>query len=94
MTSEVSKDDLNRIYDAIGPMQRDIAEIKTTLKLMPGPPARPCDFHVQLRKEFDGHLGEHLDTQRGVKQAVIRAAVDIIKLAIGTGVGVLIGLRI
>ena len=88
---EVTKEDLNRIYDAMTPMQQDIAEIKTTLKLLPQPPKQPCQWQEQLRKEFDGHIGVHDKTAWNWKEAFIRAAVDIIKLAVVGGLGLIIG---
>ena len=92
MATEVTKEDLNRIYDAIGPMQQDIAEIKTTLKLLPQPPKQPCQWQEQLRKEFDGHIIAHNVNVRDWKGAFIKASVDIIKLAIVAGLGLVIGM--
>ena len=97
--AEVTKEDLNRVYDKIDALNESVktvvvsvTKVQTTLKNLPAPQKRPCVWHEQLRKEFDGHVDEHDEVARDWRQAAIKAVVDIVKLGVVAGLGVILGL--
>lgn len=86
MPEPATKQDVNRIYDALKPITEaqtktavDIAIIKTKLGDMP---PRPCTFHVELEKDVGAHLKEHSETRRTWRVPVVKALVDMAKMAI------------
>jgi len=87
--SEVTKADIQevhrRIDDMVGEQNQTnicLARIDTTLKLMPKLPKRPCDFHAELKKDFDGHLADHKDNKRIWQRPIIGTVVDLVKMAV------------
>lgn len=83
----------NETNKAISGMAVNVAEIATTMKARPIP-EQPCAWHDQLRKEFDGHIDVHNENVRDWKEAFIKASVDIIKLAVVAGLGLIIGMMV
>lgn len=77
-----TKKDIERLYDKIEPMSVNIAVILTKLEDMPEMPARPCTFHTELKEDVDAHISEHKENVRTWRQPVIRALVDMAKIAI------------
>jgi len=73
--AEVTKEDINRIYDKLDPMGESIVRIETQLKLMVIP-AQPC-------AKLTEHLADCKDTKKTFKTAMIRAVVDVGKVCIG-----------
>jgi len=52
--AEVTKEDINRLYDKIEPIAASVVRILTVLESMPGPPPRPCSTlteHLETHKE-------------------------------------------
>lgn len=91
MAAEVEKSDLNRIYDLITPMQKDIAEIKATIKTLPSPPSRPCSDYTALKKTVDDHIEEHKNNARDWKQSAIRGVMEVAKWAVILALGFIFG---
>jgi len=73
--TDVTKVDIDRIYDKLEPMGKSIVRIETQLKFMVIP-SQPCF-------ELEKHLADCKDTKRTFKTAIIRAVVDIGKVCIG-----------
>ena len=99
MPNGVTKEDLNRVHEriddlakAIAGMAVHVAQIATTLENLPPLPRRPCTWHRQLRRQFDDHIADHEETIRDWRQAVIRAVVDVLKIAFVAGMGLIIGI--
>lgn len=88
---EVTKDDLNRLYDIIEPMRTDIAAIKTKLEIMPAPPKRPCQYHEALKVIVDSHIQSATQNVRDWKLMLIGLAGDLLKYAAIAAVGILLG---
>ena len=80
--AEVTKEDLNRLYDKLEPMAEDLAVVKDRMERLPVLPARPCE-------QLSGHLDEH----KAWKRPIIRAVVDVVKMAIVGAVCFVIGKR-
>lgn len=78
--AEVTKADLNRIYDKLEPMAEDLAVVKDRMERLPA--ARPC-------QQLNNHLNEH----RAWKRPIIRAAVDMVKMAVVGAICFVIGKR-
>ena len=83
---------MDKLYEKINNMAIDIAQIKTKFEMMPPPAKQPCQWHNQLRKEFDSFVLDKKQTSHDWRVTLIRAFVDIAKMAIVAGAGVLIGL--
>ena len=82
---EVTKEDLNRVYDKMEPMAADIAEIKAILKMMPQPEKRPCPYYYALEKAFNIHINEQLTNYRDWKMVgmdMLQSSVKWIVVAI------------
>ena len=73
--ADVTKEDMNRIYDKLDPMERSIVRIETQLSLMTIP-SQPCDKLAE-------HLRECNDTKKTFKTAFIRSIVDVGKVCVG-----------
>ena len=86
--------DNDRLLEKISQMAVDIAEIKTKLAMMPSPPKQPCQWHDQLRKEFDEHVKEHKQYKSDWRKAILDAAIDIAKTAVIAAGGIIAGLLI
>jgi len=87
--AEVTKADIGELHKRIDIMvnrQNDtnivLARIDTTLKLLPKLPNRPCDQHIQLKADFDGHLSEHKEIKRTWQRPIVRTVVDLAKMAV------------
>ena len=90
--SEVTKEDITGVHnriDMVNTTMTDIkvemAEIKTTLKMQPAPPARPCSFHNDLKDDFEEHIGDHKETASLWQKPLVRNVLDLIKMAIVGG---------
>jgi len=83
-----------KIFEKINAMAIDIAQIKTTLEMLPAPPKQPCQWHDQLRKEFDVHIKEHKQIDHDWRSCLIKAGVDLLKTAIIAGAGLVIGVAL
>jgi hypothetical protein len=62
-----------------------IAELNITLKSMPKAPDRPCDQHIQLRKEFDGLVIDKKQSRSMWENAIVSNIVQTLITAITTG---------
>jgi len=85
--AEVTKEDLNRLYDIVEPMREDIAAIKTRIELMPSQRRRPCP-------DFEQHIREHRELQQNVRQMLLNMIPGMIKLAAAAALGALLGAKI
>lgn len=86
--------DTAEIFEKINQMAVDIAQIKTKLEMMPPPPKQPCQWHLQLRKEFDGLVQDQRQVKSDWRKALCEGAVDIAKTAIIAIAGMLIALAL
>lgn len=86
--------DTAEIFEKINQMAVDIAQIKTKLEMMPAPPKQPCQWHLQLRKEFDVLVKEQKQVTSDWRKALCNGAVDIVKTAIIAACGILIALAL
>lgn len=78
--TDITQADLNRLYDKLDPMAEDLAVVKDRMERLPVLPDRPCE-----------QLSVHLDEHKAWKRPVIRAAVDIVKMAVVGAVCFVIG---
>lgn len=78
--ADVTKADLNRIYDKLEPMAEDLAVVKDRMERLPELPPRPCE-----------QLNTHLDEHKAWKRPIIRAVIDVVKITIVGTVCFLIG---
>ena len=62
----------------LGELSISVATIATKIEERP----RPCHEHQELRRDHDAHIEEHKATQRTWQQSVIRAVVDVVKVAV------------
>lgn len=76
----VDSQDISRLYEIIDPMRIDIAEIKTTLKLLPKPEARPCPYLVLIQDRLNAHLSEKIRMGDKWSDTLISATVDLVKM--------------
>lgn len=83
---------MDKLYEKINKMAVDIGMIKTKIEMLPAPPKQPCQWHNQLRKEFDNYMNDRKQNSHDWRLVLIRAFVDIAKTAIVAGAGILIGL--
>jgi selenophosphate synthetase-related protein len=81
-----------KLFEKINEMAVDIAQIKTKLEMMPPPPKQPCQWHLQLRKEFDIHVDDQKQIKSDWRKALCDGGVDIAKTAIIAIAGMLIAL--
>ena len=91
--SEATKEDINEVHKRIDKMVEhqnqtniSLAQIETTLKLFPKPNDRPCEQHVSLKADFDGHISDHKETKQTWQRPVVRTLIDMIKMAVVAGV--------
>jgi hypothetical protein len=80
------------LIEKINQMAVDIASIKTKIEMLPAPPKQPCQWHDQIRKEFDSHISDHKQIKSDWRSAVIGGGVDIVKTLIVAASGVVIGI--
>ena len=87
--SEVTKEDIHEIHQRIDTMvqhQNDtnvkLAEIATTLQLLPAPPDRPCHFHDELRSEVVNHLEDHDQAKKLWQRPIISGLIRMAQLGI------------
>ncbi len=87
--SEVTTQDIHEVHQRIDKMvdhqnqtNIELAEIKTTLKLLPkpDPEPRPCHYHEEVRADLDEHLESHAETKRLWRTPIIKAAIDLAKM--------------
>ena len=86
--------EIGKIFEKINSMAIDIAQIKTKLEMLPAPPKQPCQWEIQLRKEFDSHIAEHRQLKRDWRTTLIRSSVDVAKTALIAAAGMLIALAL
>ena len=98
--SEVTKADIAEVHKRIDLVNATLTEvkvgmmeIKTTLKMMPRPPDRPCSFHKDLKADFNGHIGDHKETAGLWQKPLVRNVLDLIKMAIVGGLAWFFGSR-
>jgi len=98
--SEVTKADIAEVHNRIDQVNTtmtevkvEMAEIKTTLKMQPGPPKQPCSFHNDLKNDFDTHIGDHKETASLWQKPLVRNVIDLVKMAIVGGVAWFFGSR-
>lgn len=94
--SEVTKEDIAEVHkriDKVGEHQNRtniaLARIETKLEMLPEPPdlpARPCEQHVSLKEDFDGHIIDHKETKQTWQRPVVRTLIDLVKMAVVAGV--------
>ena len=72
--NEVTKEDINRIYDKLEPMASDISSIKADLRYRPVY-ERPCEGLKE-------HLQSHKAKETVWNSTWVQACVDIVKIAI------------
>ena len=88
--SEVTKADINEVHKRIDRMVEhqnqtnlSLVRIETKLEMLP---ERPCDQHVSLKADFEGHISDHKETKRTWQRPVVRTLVDMLKMAVVAGV--------
>ena len=86
--TEATKSDIHDLHKRIDEVVKSqnqtnivLERIDTTLKFQPKLPARPCDFHTELQKDFDGHVADHKDIKRIWQRPIIGTVVDLAKMA-------------
>jgi hypothetical protein len=72
---------MDEIAAAQNVMQVDLAVMKNELAHIP---TQPCETIAGLAKTIEGHVADHEDTRRTVKNRVIAGAIGLVFLAIGT----------
>ena len=87
--AEVTKEDIAEVHKRIDlvnvtmtEVKVSMAEIKTTLSFQPKMPDRPCEYQVDLKKDFDGHLDDHKETKKTWQKPIVRTVIDLVKMAI------------
>lgn len=86
--SEVTKADIIEVHTRIDKMVSEqnktnvsLAEIKTTLKLLPKIPDRPCHYHDELRADVAGHLDSHKEIRRLWQTPIVKTVIHLIEMA-------------
>tara|TARA_Y100000310_G_scaffold277514_1_gene295321 strand:+ start:448 stop:732 length:285 start_codon:yes stop_codon:yes gene_type:complete len=81
----VTRPDLDRIHEklddtnkVLGALTVTVAKIATTMEERP----RPCLEYTQLRRDHDRHVEAHTAVKRTWQQSVIKAVVDVVKVAV------------
>ena len=72
---------IDTILETMTEVKVGMAEIKTTLSFQPKLPNRPCGFHTELKKDFDGHLADHKEIKRVWQRPIIGTVVDLVRMA-------------
>ena len=90
---EITKQDITDVHTRIDQVNETMtevkvtmAEIRTTLRLQPKLPTRPCNFHTDLRKDVEGHLEDHKETKQTWQKPIVRTVIDLAKMAVVAGV--------